>query len=112
MGAYHSYAVEWALEMASSNNDPTVDNIYDARRHAFWSAMMAQEFGQTEAKWWGDAHERYRPTDEALSVCMDLHNNGVGRAIAASFNGVYHNILQVKAAVLASTSLRPAPECD
>jgi len=72
---------------------------------------MAQEFGQEEAHWWGDTHEKYRPADEAPSVCMDLHNNSVGRSIAAGFNGVYHNLIQVKAAVLDAQGLEPEARC-
>lgn len=112
VGAYRNYAREWADSLAAANNTTqTWDNIYDARRHALWSALMAQEFGQEEAHWWGDTHEKYRPADEAPSVCMDLHNNSVGRSIAAGFNGVYHNLIQVKAAVLDAQGLEPEARC-
>jgi len=54
----------------------------DAARHALASAMLAQEYGKDWANEFTTAHERQsdnNPTDMA----MDLHNNEVGRRIAA-----------------------------
>jgi hypothetical protein len=113
VGAYRSYAVQFALDSAIAHFASDRNTIYDGYRHALWSALMAQQFGQAEALWWGDTHEKYRPADESGEVCMDKHNNSVGRAIAASFDGVYHNVLQVEAAVVnATSSLWPNPGCQ
>ena len=54
----------------------------DAFRHALWQCRMTQLFGTSDAKQWGDAHESaWEVPKENL---MDLHNNAVGRNVAAS----------------------------
>ena len=57
------------------------NNAGDAFRHAYWSFRMTQEIGVTEAKKFGDAHEREseQPLDQQL---MDLFNNHQGRVLA------------------------------
>ncbi|GIG89468.1 DUF6973 domain-containing protein [Plantactinospora endophytica] len=59
------------------------DGHNDAFRHAYWSARVAQEFGEDFAERYGTAHEAERlnaPDREA----MDLHNNALGRAIGVA----------------------------
>lgn len=60
-----------------------VDNHNDAYRHAYWNALMTQRFGEDWAEKFTTAHERI-PDNYASSEAMDLHNNQVGRAIAAA----------------------------
>ncbi|MEO7355321.1 MAG: hypothetical protein ABIZ70_13330 [Gemmatimonadales bacterium] len=112
IAVYASYAYEFAQDSATAHNAFPEDNIYDAYRHAIWSALIAQEFGQSEAQWWGDTHEKYQPASTADAVCMDLHNNSVGRSVAASFAGAYHNLFEVEAAIVSSSSsLWPTTGC-
>ncbi len=60
-----------------------VDNRNGAFRHAYWNALMTQRFGEDWAEKFTTAHERL-PDNYASSEAMDLHNNEVGRSIAAS----------------------------
>lgn len=58
------------------------DGVSDAFRHAYWNALMVKEFGDEFATDFATAHER---TDGSpTSHAMDLHNNEVGRQIAAA----------------------------
>jgi hypothetical protein len=57
------------------------DDHRDAFRHAYWSARMAQEFGDDFANRYTTAHEAL-PGNQGPREAMDLHNNEVGRAIA------------------------------
>jgi hypothetical protein len=59
------------------------DDQNDAFRHAYWSARMAQEFGDDWAARYATAHESL-PGNQAAREAMDLHNNEVGRSIAAA----------------------------
>jgi hypothetical protein len=58
------------------------DGHADAFRHAYWNAMLANRFGQDWTEGYTTAHER-KPGLPASSEAMDLHNNEVGRRIAA-----------------------------
>ena len=58
------------------------DGHADAFRHALWSALMTQEFGENFAERYGTAHETV-PGNEADREAMDLYNNEVGRRIAS-----------------------------
>jgi hypothetical protein len=60
---------------------PTDNNERDAFRHALWSYKMAKDLGAEAAKEFGDAHERDSAPDGVR--LMDLHNNLVGRELAA-----------------------------
>lgn len=66
--------------------DPTTEEAngghLDAFRHAYWNALMANEFGQDFATKFGTAHEGV-PGNEADREAMDLYNNEVGRRIAS-----------------------------
>lgn len=53
------------------------DNHNDAFRHAYWSALLAREFGPEWADQYTTAHERV-PGNEPQREAMDLHNNSVG----------------------------------
>lgn len=58
----------------------------DAFRHCYWNAPMARHEGQELAKEFATAHEESagQPPEEKA---MDLHNNEVGRDIAAKNPG-------------------------
>lgn len=64
----------------------------DAFRHCYWNALMAKHEGDALAKEFADAHEENtdQPADEKK---MDLHNNSVGRDIAAKNPGADDNKL-------------------
>lgn len=61
-----------------------IDGHRDAFRHAYWNSMLANRFGQDWAEQFTTAHERSTSPDATdTTVAMDLHNNEVGRRIAA-----------------------------
>lgn len=62
------------------------DNIFDAIRHALWSALMDRDIGGDLAKAFGDAHEplSWPSVLEHMSSCQDQYNNAVGRSIGQS----------------------------
>lgn len=53
----------------------------DAFRHAYWNHRMAQEFGTSLAKRFGDGHERYTNFEPEDQV-MDLFNNDIAQRLA------------------------------
>jgi len=57
------------------------DGHADAFRHAYWNALMTQQYGEEWAREFATAHER-NPSSNHVPVGMDLHNNEVGRSIA------------------------------
>lgn len=66
-----------------------LDNHRDAFRHAYLNARLAAEFGEDGAARLGTAHEFApdpTPRDNVVEA-MDLHNNEVGRRIAAEHPG-------------------------
>lgn len=60
--------------------DDRNDDHNDAFRHAYWNAIMADEYGNEWAHDYGTAHERI-PGNNAAREAMDLYNNEVGRQI-------------------------------
>ncbi|PWW58358.1 DUF6973 domain-containing protein [Actinokineospora spheciospongiae] len=58
------------------------DGHSDAFRHAYWNAMVVNRFGPEWAAQYTTAHERV-DTNSATAEAMDLHNNEIGRRIAA-----------------------------
>jgi hypothetical protein len=58
------------------------DGHSDAFRHAYWNAMLANRFGPEFTQEYTNAHEGV-DTNSAAAEAMDLHNNAVGRRIAA-----------------------------
>ncbi|CAG8669258.1 8740_t:CDS:1 [Ambispora gerdemannii] len=72
-----------ALKSAQDNfsNDQLHNGPGDAYRHCYWSGLLTFEFGESEAKGFGDRHEDF-PENPSGEKAMDLHNNGVGRTIA------------------------------
>ncbi len=60
------------------------NNEADAFRHATWNAHMTQSIGASEAKKFGDAHERSGANPES-EIVMDLMNNHNGRVLAEAF---------------------------
>ncbi|TLF78360.1 WXG100 family type VII secretion target [Nocardia cyriacigeorgica] len=57
------------------------DDHTDAFRHAYWNALMTQEFGEDWTKEYTSKHEA-RGDNAAVREAMDLYNNEVGRTIA------------------------------
>jgi len=55
----------------------------DAFRHTYWNARLTQAFGEDWARRFATAHESL-PGNPVTQEAMDLHNNEVGRAIAAA----------------------------
>ncbi|CAG7845080.1 hypothetical protein USB125703_01337 [Pseudoclavibacter triregionum] len=53
----------------------------DAMRHAYWNALMTQQYGEDSTKRFTTAHEM-KPGNNAQEEAMDLYNNEVGRRIA------------------------------
>lgn len=60
------------------------DGKADAVRHAYWNALMSRRTSASFAEQFATAHESGVANSES-SKAMDLHNNAVGRAIAAKF---------------------------
>ncbi|MFY1637416.1 DUF6973 domain-containing protein [Solwaraspora sp. WMMB335] len=59
------------------------DGHSDAFRHAYWNAMLTNRFGEGWTEQYTTAHER-GGTNTATAEAMDLHNNEIGRRIAAA----------------------------
>ncbi len=59
------------------------DGHRDAFRHAYWNALMTQQYGETWANAFATAHEGV-PGNTANREAMDLYNNEVGRSIGAA----------------------------
>lgn len=53
------------------------NDISDAFRHCFWSAILARDIGEIQAKRFTDAHED-RSRQPIAEKMMDLHNNKIG----------------------------------
>lgn len=75
----HDQAFDEADERFASEDKN--DDHNDAFRHAYWNALMADEYGTEWAHDYGTAHERI-PGNNASREAMDLYNNEVGRSIA------------------------------
>lgn len=88
-------ALGWANGRAAQLGLPNAsDNLADAERHAFWSALLSKQFSYTHggiqggvdrAKLWTDAHESSEwnmSESDHRSSCMDWANNEIGRQIA------------------------------
>lgn len=63
------------------DGDVEQDDHTDAFRHAYWNALMTQEFGEDWTTEFTSKHEA-RPDNAAVREAMDLHNNEIGRTIA------------------------------
>ncbi len=59
------------------------DGHRDAFRHAYWNALMTQQYGENWTKAFATAHEGV-PGNTANREAMDLYNNEVGRSIGAA----------------------------
>lgn len=59
------------------------DGQRDAFRHAYWNALMTQQYGRGWTSAFATAHEA-RPGNPANREAMDLYNNAVGRSIGAA----------------------------
>ncbi|NKY37505.1 wnt family protein [Nocardia speluncae] len=63
------------------DGDVEQDDHTDAFRHAYWNALMTQEFGEDWTTEFTAKHEG-RPDNASVREAMDLHNNEIGRTIA------------------------------
>jgi len=59
------------------------DGHRDAFRHAYWNALMTQQYGEKWTRAFATAHEGI-PGNTANREAMDLYNNEVGRSIGAA----------------------------
>ncbi len=59
------------------------DGHRDAFRHAYWNALMTQQYGERWTNAFATAHEGV-PGNAANREAMDLYNNEVGRSIGAA----------------------------
>lgn len=59
------------------------DGHRDAFRHAYWNALLTQQYGEQWTKAFTTAHEGL-PGNTANREAMDLYNNEVGRSIGAA----------------------------
>ncbi|MGP9536472.1 DUF6973 domain-containing protein [Brachybacterium sp. AOP43-C2-M15] len=66
---------------------PFNDDHADAFRHAYLNALQSRSFGDDWATGYWTAHERI-PNNDPAREAMDLHDNEVGRRIAAENPGV------------------------
>lgn len=71
------------IPAASANAWQGNDGHRDAFRHAYWNALMTQQYGETWANAFATAHEGL-PGNTANREAMDLYNNEVGRLIGAA----------------------------
>jgi len=71
------------IPAASANAWQGNDGHRDAFRHAYWNALMTQQYGETWANAFATAHEGL-PGNTANREAMDLYNNEVGRSIGAA----------------------------
>lgn len=75
-------ALAWAQNNQAALGGGLFQGCADAARHAYWNALMAQELGRQTAQDFGDAHE-FSNFNNCDDNNMDLHNNDVGRDLAA-----------------------------
>lgn len=73
----------------------------DAYRHAFWQAILAEAYGISYAREWGDAHEL---TSSGVDKSMDLLNNNIGRNLGASIGGNQYIEARISSALLTKIS--------
>ena len=59
------------------------DGHRDAFRHAYWNALLVQQYGEQWTKAFATAHEGL-PGNTANREAMDLYNNEIGRSIGAA----------------------------
>lgn len=101
-----------ALAWANGNAPPGVvpwRNIYDAQRHVYWSALLTREFGDSAlARIWTDLHEVGE--ENAADVCMDQHNNRLGREIGTNL-GPNATDSQIVVAILLNPNLQDSIGC-
>lgn len=70
----------------NSPRDPFVRRVSvlaGGDRRFYWQCRMTQVFGSATARAWGNAHEKYQT--DSYAARMDLHNNAVGRVLAAHY---------------------------
>ena len=81
VGKHFSIASEATDTAAATFPASTADGQGDAFRHAYWNAMMTQQFGEEWTTAYATAHEKSAGNVPAREA-MDLYNNEQGRRIA------------------------------
>jgi hypothetical protein len=61
--------------------DKNEGGLGDAVRHAAWSCLMCEEFGEAVGKKFGDSHEK-APNNNCRNYLMDKYNNEFGCSLA------------------------------
>jgi RHS repeat-associated protein len=82
-----SFAVSGALFWQLDDDQNLHNDIGDAFRHSYWSALMTREFGSEFAEEFTTAHETGTREDARREIFMDMHNNSVGIQIGQTFQG-------------------------
>lgn len=94
LGMYKARANRTAAQNAAREFFPNCDlhnDLGDAFRHAYFSALNTHNMGYTNAKALGDAHECDVPISESNEKLMDLHNNAWGYHYGSTFSYVDKN---------------------
>lgn len=99
-----SEAEQWAASIDASGAH---NGRQDALRHAYWNCRMSQLLGESSARAWGNAHEKY--SDVPAEARMDLHNNAVGRQVARTHESCAAGVLAADANKLLRLTPAPAP---
>lgn len=84
------------------------NNEADAFRHAYWNYLITQRIGGSEAKKFGDAHERYSE-NEMGETLMDLYNNNIGRSLAQDEQNAGRDPAEVIREAIEAGRLRVTP---
>lgn len=89
-----------ATTWTNNNFDSSVTYLGngDAYRHSFWQAILANAYGSSYAKQWGDAHESESPS--GVDKTMDLRNNSIGRSVGTSMSGNQYIEARLSSALL------------
>ena len=101
---------EWTriLPIEDRNNENAVKFAADAFRHGLWSYRLAREFGPSQAKQITDAYER-TVVNSIGERAQDLHNNDVGRRLAADQNNHARSDVAVVLDAMRSGDLQLTP---
>lgn len=86
------YAQVWA-RLKTPSDTSEVNNTRDALRHARWQAGLTKDVDESYAEAWGNAHE----LDQSQTndgVCMDKHNNRIGREVGRDGGDIDAGVLQ------------------
>ena len=103
VASYYS-ASKSALSRSQQLFSSLHNNKGDAFRHAYWNAILSRMIGRSSAKLWTDAHENGAAGQPVRQKRMDLHNNWVGRDVAA--RNTYANLRTIEGVILQRRDLK------